>query len=51
VVSTVYSEYRVLPATPANDRLLDLAFLHPGARIDRSQADYAKAQARLVTGS
>ena len=51
VVTTTYSEYRVLPATPANERLLDLAFLHPGARIDRSHADYLAAQARLITGS
>ena len=38
-VTTTYSEYRILPATAANDRLLDLTFRHPGARIDRSHAD------------
>ena len=51
MVTTVYSEYRVLPATPANERLLNLAFTHPGARVDRSHADYVAAQARLITGS
>ena len=50
-VTTTYSEYRVLPATAANERLLDLTFRHPGARIDRSHADYLAAQARLITGS
>jgi hypothetical protein len=50
-VTTTYSEYRILPATAANDRLLDLTFRHPGARIDRSHADYLAAQARLINGS
>jgi hypothetical protein len=50
-VTTTYSEYRILPATAANDRLLDLTYRHPGARIDRSHADYLAAQARLITGS
>jgi hypothetical protein len=50
-VTTIYSEYRVLPETPANQLLLSLAARHPGARIDRDQADYQAAQARLITGS
>jgi hypothetical protein len=50
-VTTTYSEYRVLPATLANQRLLSLAARHPGARVDDSPADYRAAQARLITGS
>jgi hypothetical protein len=50
-VTLTYSEYRVLPATAANARLLDLAFTHPTARVDRNHADYLAAQARLITGS
>jgi hypothetical protein len=46
-----YSEYRVLPATPANARLLNLAFRHPTARVDRNHADFLAAHARLITGS
>jgi hypothetical protein len=51
VTTLTWSEYRVLPATPANARLLDLTFRHPGARVDRNHADYLAAQARLITGS
>jgi hypothetical protein len=51
VVTLTYSEYRVLPATATNARLLDLAFRHPTARVDRNHADYLAAQARLITGS
>jgi hypothetical protein len=50
-VTTIFNEYRVLPATPANQRLLSLAARHPGARIDHNHADYQAAQARLITGS
>jgi hypothetical protein len=50
-VTTIYSEYRVLPTTPANQRLLSLPARHPGARIDHNPADYRAAQARLITGS
>lgn len=50
-ITTIYSEYRVLPATSANQRLLSLAARHPGARIDHNPADYQAAQARLITGS
>ncbi len=50
-ITTVYSEYRVLPATSANQQLLSLAARHPGARIDHSPADYQAAQARLIKGS
>jgi hypothetical protein len=50
-ITTIYREYRVLPATPANQQLLSLATRHPGARIDHNPADYQAAQARLITGS
>jgi hypothetical protein len=50
-ITTIYTEYRVLPATPANQQLLSLAARHPGARIDHNPADYQAAQARLITGS
>jgi len=46
-----YSEYRVLPATPVNARLLSLALRHPNARVDRSRAGYDAAQKRLLNGS
>jgi hypothetical protein len=48
LVTTNWSEYRVLAATPANQQLLNLAYRHPNARIDRSHADYLAAQARLL---
>jgi hypothetical protein len=50
-ITTVFTEYRVLPATPANQQLLSLAARHPGARIDDSAADYRAARARLIRGS
>jgi hypothetical protein len=50
-ITLTYSEYRVRPATAANQRLLNLAALHPGARVDRRPADYQAAQARLLRGS
>jgi hypothetical protein len=50
-ITTTYNEYRLLPATPANQRLLSVAARHPGARIDHNPADYQAAQARLITGS
>jgi hypothetical protein len=46
-----YSEYRVLPATSVNARLLNLTLRHPSARVDRSHADYDAAQKRLLNGS
>jgi hypothetical protein len=36
-------EYKTLPVTPANERLLSLTARHPHARIDRSHKDYLKA--------
>ncbi|MDQ2895393.1 MAG: hypothetical protein M3Y09_07075, partial [Actinomycetota bacterium] len=45
-----WSEYRVLPATPVNERLLSMAARHPGARIDRSRADFIAAWDRLSRG-
>jgi hypothetical protein len=50
-VTTTYDQYRVLPATPANQQLLNLAARHPDARIDHSPAHYRAAQARLIKGS
>ena len=50
-VTTTYSDYRMLPATPANQQLLNFGALHPGARVDHNHADYQSAQARLITGS
>jgi hypothetical protein len=48
VVTTDYGAYQVLPATRSNRRrLLDLAYRHPGARIDRSPIRYAAAFARI----
>jgi hypothetical protein len=46
-----YSEYRVLPATPANARLLSLASRHANARVDHSRADYLAAARRLLGDS
>jgi hypothetical protein len=43
-----YGEYRVLPATPANQRLLNLAVRRPNARVDRNHADYLAATKRLL---
>lgn len=42
------SEYRVLPATPANQQLLSLAAQHPSARIDGNPDDYQAIQAKLT---
>ena len=36
-------EYKTLPITPANERLLSLIGRHPHARIDRNNKDYLKA--------
>ena len=36
-------EYKTLPITPANERLLSLIARHPHARIDRNHKDYLKA--------
>lgn len=50
VTIVTYSEYRVLPDTPANARLLNLALRHPTARVDRNHADYLAAAKRLLNG-
>ena len=47
---TTWSVYRVLPATPANERLLSVTARHPGARIDHSRADFIAAYNRMFTG-
>ncbi|MDQ6807679.1 MAG: hypothetical protein M3065_22635 [Actinomycetota bacterium] len=49
-VITTWSEYRVIPAIPANERLLSLAARHPGARVDHSRADFLAAWKRLMRG-
>jgi hypothetical protein len=36
-------EYKTLPITPANERLLSLIARHPQARIDRNHNDYLRA--------
>ena len=36
-------EYKTLPITPANERLLSLIARHPYARIDRNHNDYLNA--------
>jgi hypothetical protein len=51
VTTFTYNEYRVLPATPANMRLLSLSVRHPNARVDRNHADYLAAAKRLLNGS
>jgi hypothetical protein len=51
VTILTYSEYRVLPATPANAQLLSLTFRHPSARVDRDHRDFLAAQAGRITGS
>jgi hypothetical protein len=45
-----WSEYRVVPATAANERLLSLEARHPGARVDHSRADFLAAWKRLTRG-
>jgi hypothetical protein len=45
--TVTWSEYRVLPATPANQQLLNLAAQHPSARIDRNPNDFQAIQAKL----
>jgi hypothetical protein len=50
VTIVTYSEYRVLQATAANTRLLNLALRHPNARVDRNHADYLAAEKRLLNG-
>jgi hypothetical protein len=47
---TTWSVYRVLPATPANERLLSVTARHPGARIDHNRADFIAAYNRMFTG-
>ena len=50
-LTTTFSEYQVLPDTPANRRLLRLTARHPGARIDNSHADYVAAETQLSNDS
>jgi len=39
-----YHEYRTLPATPANERLLDLTARHPRARVVHNDRAYLAQQ-------
>jgi hypothetical protein len=51
LLTTTFSQYQVLPDTPANQRLLSLIARHPGARIDNSHADYVAAETQLSNDS
>lgn len=48
---TTWSEYRIVSATPVNERLLSIVARHPGASVDRSRADFLTAYARLTRGA
>jgi hypothetical protein len=50
VTTITWSDYRVVPATPATERLLSLEARHPHARVDHSRADFLAAYARLMRG-
>lgn len=51
IVTTTWSQYRVLPITSANERLLSLAARHPGARVVSGGAPFRAAfYGRLSTG-
>ncbi len=41
--SETWLEYKTVPITPANERLLTPLALHPGARIDRNYKDFVNA--------
>jgi hypothetical protein len=45
--TTRFERYDTLPGTERNEALLSLRAQHPGATVDRSEAGYAEAQARL----
>lgn len=51
LLTTTFSQYQVLPDTPANQRLLSLSARHPGARVDNSHADYVAAETQLSNDS
>ena len=40
---STWLEYKTLPITPANNRLVSLTALYPHARVDRKYEDYIKA--------
>lgn len=50
IVTTTWTEYRVLPGTSANQALMSLTARHPGARIVDSNYDYWAAMRRLTRG-
>lgn len=45
-----WTEYRTLPRTPTNERLLSLAARHPSARIDHNRRDYFRAASCRTQG-
>ena len=49
--SQIWTEYRMLPSTPATERLLSLASRHPTARIDHNRQDYIRAANGLVVST
>jgi hypothetical protein len=50
IVTTTWTEYRVLPGTSGNQALMSLTARHPSARIDDSNHDYWAAMRRLTRG-
>jgi hypothetical protein len=46
----IWREYRVLPITVQNQKLLSLRALHPNARIDRNRTDFLQAQRKAARG-
>ena len=44
ITTITYHEYRTLPATPANERLLDLTARHPHARVVHNDRAYLAQQ-------
>lgn len=50
-ITTLFSQYQVMPITPASQRLLSLTARHPSARIDNSHADYVAAEPQLSRDS
>ena len=50
IITTTWTEYRVLPGTSSNQALMSLTARHPSARIDDSNQDYWAAMRRLTRG-
>jgi hypothetical protein len=49
--SQIWTEYRTLPSTPVNERLLSLAARHPTVRIDHNRQDYIRAANGLAVST